>query len=136
MNGRGLGTILVESGGRQNRSRGGHGGNSTLKPSGSMPSNVNGFCGWGYRVRRFGSGSRSSGLMPLIISPRKEGTSFPPMTSVGEDRGFANWPAIQAIRRTGILAPQDQSQFLIVWLPQMSTILICKSTLIFASIGS
>lgn len=85
-----------------------------------------------YLTSRDGSGVRSEGSNPLILSPRNEGISFPLTISVGLDLGliydrrreksadmklrniieegtyFANCPAIRAIRTTGLFAPVDR----------------------------
>ena len=41
-------------------------------------------------MRRVGSGVRSAGLNPLMLSPRNEGNSRPSTTSVGLERGLKN----------------------------------------------
>ena len=75
-----------------------------------------------YLINLSGSGVLSEGSNPLILSPRKEGISFPSTISIGLDLGlhlsvvnmrrttkagtyFANCPAIRAILTTGLFAP-------------------------------
>jgi hypothetical protein len=60
---------------------------------------------------------------------------LPSTISVGEERGFANCPAILAIRTTGNFAPTVNTTHPLQ-VPQINTKLICKRTLILASIGS
>ena len=76
-----------------------------------------------YLTSRDGSGVRSDGSKPLMLSPRNEGISLPSTTSVGLDRGLpsqprprsspwaahlANCPAMRAMRTTGLFAPGGQ----------------------------
>ena len=55
---------------------------------------------------RVGSGTRASAVSSSLLTmwPRKEGISRSPIFSVGEERGFMNWPAIRPMRTTGTLA--------------------------------
>ncbi len=50
-------------------------------------------------------GPRASNAKSFTMSPRKDGSSMPSRTSVGDERGFANWPAILPIFTVGTPLP-------------------------------